>query len=93
MARKGESYKQVPTLWYLGYGYPCRVMRRRRVNINGKWRIRWENFEHDVLTTATMRRWLRLAQQGCAQVRRDTALEAFMQVGIVPIPKRKEWAR
>lgn len=94
MARKGERYSQTPTLWYLGYGYPCRVMRRRHVrDRNGRWRWRWLNWEHDVLTKATVGRWLRLVEQGKAQVRRDVTIEMFMQAGIIPTPKRKEWAR
>jgi hypothetical protein len=54
MARKGEHFSQVPTLWHIGWGYPCRVMRKR------KGQRRWENKGHGVLTMATARRWQRL---------------------------------
>lgn len=49
MARKGERFSQVPTLWHIGWGYPCRVMRKR------KGQRRWENRGHQVLTMATAR--------------------------------------
>lgn len=97
MARKGESYHQVPTLWHIGTGMPCRVMRRRHVRreIKGKerWTWRWENQEHSVLTIASALRWKRLEKAGRAQIRRDVSLEMFMQAGILPIPRRQEWAR
>jgi hypothetical protein len=94
MARKGERYSQIPTLWHLGYGYPCRVM-RRRVVINpktGRRNHRWLNCEHDVLTRASAIRWTHLERAGKAIIRRDVSLEMFMQAGIVPIPERATWA-
>ena len=87
MASKGDRYKQVPTLWYIGWGYPCRVMRKR------KGERRWQNHEHDVLTMATARRWKRLEAQGRALVRRDVNWQTMIQIGITPVPKRAEWAR
>ena len=94
MARKGERFSQVPTLWHIGIGYPCRVM-RRRVVINpktGRRNHRWLNCEHDVLTYETARRWTRLERAGRAIIRRDVSLQMFMQAGMVPIPQREAWA-
>lgn len=87
MARKGESYQQVPTLWHNGWGYPCRVMRRR------KGQTRWQNAGHDILTMASAMRWARLANQGRAMVRRDVNKEAMVQMGIIPRPERAMWAQ
>lgn len=93
MAHKGERFHQMPTLWHIGWGYPCRVMRRRRVkDRNGRWRYRWRNYEHDVLTMASARRWSRLQAQGKAIVRRDVQIEIWYQVGFAPVPKRAMWA-
>lgn len=86
MARKGERYTQIPTLWHIGWGYPCRVMRKR------KGERRWENQDYDVLTMATARRWSRLQAQGKALVRRDANLETMITIGISRVPKRAEWA-
>ena len=87
MASKGEHYRQVPTLWHIGWGYPCEVMRKR------KRQTRWKREGHDVLTMATARRWKRLEAQGKAIIRRNVNLEAMIQVGIASVPKRAEWAR
>ncbi len=87
MARKGERYQQVPTLWHIGWGYPCRVMRRR------KGQRRWMNWEHDVLTMASARRWKRLEAQGKAIIRRDVQWAAAISFGILQKPEQATWAR
>lgn len=87
MAHKGERYKQMPTLWHIGWGYPCEVMRKR------KGERRWTRRGHGVLTMATARRWSRLQAQGKAIIRRDVNYEVSIQFGISRVPKRSEWAR
>jgi hypothetical protein len=86
MPHKGERFKQVPTLWHIGWGYPCRVIRKR------KGQSRWQNEYHDVLTMATARRWKRLEAQGKALVRRDLNMEAAVSSGISHVPPRALWA-
>ena len=87
MAHKGDRYHQVPTLWHIGWGYPCEVMRKR------KGQKRWTREGHYVLTMATALRWKRLEAQGRALVRRNVNYEAMIQMGISGVPKRAEWAR
>lgn len=97
MARKGERFKQQPMLWHIGIGFPCAVMRRRRVRreIKGveRWTYRWERWDHKVLTYASARRWWRLEKAGRAQIRRDVAEETFIGFGILPKPIMQEWAK
>ena len=81
MARKGERYTQIPTLWHLGFGQPFRVMRKR------KGARRWENRTYAALTKSSARRWERLVRSGKAQRRRDVNLEAMIGFGVVSIPE------
>src|SRR5579884_3301283 len=98
MARKGERYHQVPTLWHIGTGYPCSVLRRRRVRVERpdgttRWQWRWERRGHAVLTLASARRWARLRDEGHALIRRDGRWELAIQLGLIETPQRQDWAR
>lgn len=81
MARKGCRYRQVPTLWHIGIGNPCRVMRKRRN------RGRWVNRDYSVLTRSRAIHFTRLKREGKIQIRRDVGLEMFISAGIVKLAK------
>ena len=86
MARKDERYKQVPTLWHIGVGMPCRVMRTH------KGQNRWGNRLYEVLTYASALRWARLQNSGRATVRRDVVWEKALKTGIGTVPPLQKWA-
>jgi len=79
MARKGDRYTQIPTLWHLGFNQPFRVMRKR------KGERRWMSREYASLTKSSARRWERLVQAGKARRRRDVTLEAMLGFGVTSI--------
>jgi hypothetical protein len=77
MARKGERYTQIPTLWHLGISEPFSVMRKRKGD------RRWRKVSYASLTKSSAQRWMRLVQAGKAQRRRDVTLEAMIGFGVV----------
>lgn len=79
MARKGSSYKQIPTLWHLGFGQPFSIMRKRKGD------RRWRKVEYAALTRSSAVRWERLVKAGLAQRRRDVTMEAVIGFGITSI--------
>lgn len=79
MARKGETYTQIPTLWHLGFGQPFRIMRKRKDE------KRWTNRGYAALTKSSALRWERLVRKGQAQRRRDVQLEAVIGFGVTSI--------
>ena len=79
MARKGERYSQVPTLWHLGFGQPFRVMRKR------KGEKRWTNRGYAALTRSSALRWERLVKAGKAIRRRDVNTEMMVGFGVTSI--------
>jgi hypothetical protein len=80
MARKGERYTQIPTLWHLGFDQPFRVMRKR------KGEKRWTSRSYAALTRSSAQRWERLVRAGRARRRRDVNLEAMIGFGVTSIP-------
>jgi len=83
MARKGDRYNHIPTLWHIGIGNPCRVMRKR------KGQKRWQNRQYSVLTQASAGRFLKLRDAGKVQIRRDVELEAWLSFGITSLAETR----
>lgn len=70
--RKGESGKQVPTLWHMGFGKPFDVMRKRKGD------KRWRRVGYKNLTRASARRWWCLSKNNVCIVRRDVQREVWI---------------
>lgn len=78
MARKGDSFQQVPTLWHMGYNKPCDVMRWSCVPLPRKGDSRWRRIGYSNLSRASAHRWFKLSKQGKCIIRRDVTREAWI---------------
>lgn len=71
MAKRGDTFHQVPTLWHMGFNQPCDVMRKRKGD------KKWRRVGYTRLTRSSAFRWWKLAKAGKCIIRRDVTREAW----------------